>query len=171
MGKIVGSVVFPGLGHLLCGRYLKGALRGMLFAVTLEALVLGMVWPEALAGMDAYVGGLALVIWGYSLLDHSLLLRRARQRQAGGQGEQILLAGQKAMLRGELGQAEEAFRTVLALDDRDVEGWLYLGRTCQLQGKTGLARRFYRVVRRLDRAGKWTWELENLSGGHSVVTP
>ena len=86
-----------------------------------------------------------------------------------------MLAGIKAMLADDLKTAEEAFRTLLRLDDRDLEGWLYLARTCQLRGQEARARKFYRVVRRLDRRRKWAWELGILSpagrSGHADITP
>ena len=172
MGKIWGSVIFPGLGHLLSGRYVKGVVLGVLFSVSLEAVLLSVIWPEAFGETWPVFGGLAIVIWGYGVLSHCWLLKR---REKAGQAEQVLLGGIKAMVGGDLGAAEEAFRTVLRLDDRDVEGWLYLARTCQLQGQERRARKFYRVVRRLDREKKWAWEVEGLLGGGdgsgSVVTP
>ena len=168
MGKIVGSVIFPGLGHLLSGRYLKGAVLAVLFSITAEVLLLSLIWPQAFGESWPVFGALAVVIWGYAVLSHWSLLRRSRRNRKAGQADQVLLAGIKAMLRGDLGSADEAFRTVLRLDDRDVEGWLYLARTCQLRGQVGRARRFYRVVRRLDRQRKWAWELELLSGVRDV---
>jgi hypothetical protein len=169
MGKIWGSVVFPGLGHLLSGRYAKGVVIAVMFGITVEVLLASMVWPEALEGLEPEFMGLAMIIWGYGVLSHWWLLSRGGKYEAAGDAEQIMLAGIQAMLREDLKGAEEAFRTVLRLNDRDVEGWLYLARTCQLEGKEAQARKFYRVVKRLDRAGKWAWELDMFSGA-SVAT-
>ena len=173
MGKIIGSVIFPGLGHLLSGRYVKGAVLAVVFSVTLQTLLLSVVWPELFEQTRPIFMGLALIIWGYGILSHWWLLRRTEEGKE--QADEMLLAGMKAILRNDLKEAEEAFRAVLRLNDRDVEGWLYLAKTCQLKGEAGRARKFYRVVKRLDRERKWSWEIEGYLRGpgasKSATTP
>ena len=177
MGKIWGSVVFPGLGHLLSRRYLQGALLALLFSLTVQMLLVSLIWPDPFPMSEpwSFLAGLVMCIWGYGVLSHWWLLRRTAGPENADQAEQVMLAGIKAMLRNDLEEAEDAFRRVLRRDDRDVEGWLYLARTCQLQGQESRARKFYRVVKRLDRTKKWAWELETLSGGEvgsgSAITP
>jgi len=174
MKKLIGSALFPGLGHLLAGRPFKGALLAVLFSITVQALFLAIVWPEAFRTCRTVLVGLAVGIWVYGLLSLWWLLRRLERARQAGQADQVMLAGIKAMLADDLKTAEEAFRTLLKLDDRDLEGWLYLARTCQLRGQDRRARKFYRVVRRLDRGRKWTWELGLLCpvarSGHADIT-
>ena len=171
MGRLLGSMVFPGLGHLLSGRYLKGAVLAVLFSVTVQVLLLGMIWPESFGVSRGVFLKLAAGIWIYAVVSHWWVLRQWGAPGREVQVEQTMLTGIKALLRNDLGEAEEAFRTVLRLDDRDVEGWLYLARTCQLRGQERRAKRFYRVVRRLDRSGKWRWEVGGLSRGGIVTSP
>ena len=174
MKKLIGSVFFPGLGHLLAGRPYKGALLAVLFSVTVQALFLALVWPEAFQTCRTVFMGLAVGIWAYGLLSLWWLLRRLERARRAGQADQVMLAGIKAMIADDLQMAEEAFRTLLRLDDRDLEGWLYLARICQLRGQETRARKFYRVVRRLDRRRKWAWELGILCpggrSGHADIT-
>ncbi len=165
MNRLLGSVLFPGLGHLLAGRYFKGALLAVLFSLTVQTLLMGLVWPESFETTRPVMCGLALGIWTYALLSLWWGLRRAEHTTSTGQSEAVLMRGIRAMLANDLSAAEEAFRGLLRLDDRDVEGWLYLARTCQLQGQHDRARRFYRVVKNLDSRRKWTREIDVLSGG------
>ena len=163
------------MGHLLVGRYFKGALLAVLFSMTVQGLLLGWVWPESFGTSWMVLLGLAVGIWLYSLVSAWWLMRRMGTERFQQQKDRILMAGIKAMLRNDLEAASKTFRTLLRQDDRDLEGWLYLARICQLQGQTRWARRFLKVVRCLDRQGKWRWELSVLAGGTSPrdtgVTP
>lgn len=175
MKKLLWSALFPGLGHLLAERHFKGALLAVLFSITVQTLLMGLVWPESFGTARPAMCGLALAIWTYALISLWLGLRHGEHAALAGQSEAALMRGIRAMLANDLSAAEKAFRTLLKLDDRDVEGWLYLARTCQLQGQHDRARRFYRVVRNLDSQRKWTWEIDVLSGdvdfGGSDATP
>jgi len=171
MKKLIASVFFPGLGHLLAGRHLKGAILALLFSITLQALLAGLIWPELLAHARTPLAALALGIWLYALLSLWWLIRRTDRARSDGRADQVLLAGVKAMLAGDLKTADETFRKLLKLDDRDLEGWLYLARTCQLRGQPARARTLFRVVEHLDLDRKWSRQIDILCHGKRFGTP
>ena len=161
MKELFATIVFPGLGHLLAGRRLKGAVLAVSFSVTVQALLAtGVVWADEFRWSRPGLWALAGAIWMYALVSvvREVLVGRDPGRQK--QKDALLAQGMKEMLHGELETAQRTFRTVLGMDDRDVEGWLYLGRTCQMMGQAQRARRCYGAVRRLDVSGKWAWEQE-----------
>lgn len=161
MGRLFASILFPGLGHLLAGRYLKGAVLAVAFALAVDALLVGgLVWPEPFQSARLGLGTLAVGIWVYGWAGMGWYLLRNSGADLERRKDYVLSEGLRSLLRRDAPAAQRAFRAVLRLDDRDLEGWLYLGRSCQLMGQWTRARCFYRAARRLDVRGKWSWELE-----------
>jgi len=152
----------PGWGHVYLGRDFIG-----LTLFSLSALLGFLVFNAYLMMGGEYRMvvircGLALhlMVSLFSLLDvwrrtSPRRLNRIEEKMAG-----LLRDGMISYLRDELGEAENAFRTCLKLDNQEVEALVRLGVVLARKGFHRPARRILRRARSLDLEEKWNWEIE-----------
>ena len=155
------TVVFPGTGHLLLRRYLKGSVLAVLFAASADIfLITAFLWPGVgRAGLIVVSLVIMVVVWGYALFD---ILSRLKVLRAGDFQERkdaLLRAAQVAWLRDENVEAERLLKQIIALDDRDVEAWVHLGKVQKSSGRDGEARESFHTALNLDGSRRWHWEL------------
>ena len=169
----IATVIFPGTGHLLRRRYLKGAMLSALFAASVDVFLIasdlfgqGVTSPVSLVSAALAVG-----VWVYGLID---LVRMLRLFGAGGFQERkdaLLREAQVAWLKDDLTEAERLLRAVLDIDERDVEAWVHLGKVLKSSGRAAEARKCFRSALNLSDSRRWRWELMRELGLVDIKTP
>lgn len=158
---VVATVICPGTGHLLLRRYLKGTTLAALFTASVDVFLIsaflltgGVKPPLSLVSL-----GLGAGVWLYALIDLSLILRAVRAKGFQKRKDDLLRSAQVAWLRDELTEAERLLRTILALDERDVEAWVHLGKVLKASGREKEARKSFRSALNLAGSRRWRWQL------------
>jgi hypothetical protein len=169
---VILSAVVPGLGHLLTRRYLKGVVLALVFTTSAELFLLARFWwpSEAGVGLAWASVAVAAAVWIYALGDAVSASRHAGEAFVG-RKDDLLRRAQVAWLKRDNAEAEALLRRLLAMDERDVEGWIHLGKVLKSSGKDAEARRCFRAARNLDGSERWRWELERELTGVKAKTP
>ena len=154
---LVISIPFPGLGHILRGRFFLGIFIALGWGISLEALLLSFVWPAFLS-QRVYFGLLALCIWFYAILDILRVVRKDIAWQK--EGENRYRCALKKYLQGDYGDSLRDLRRLLRLKFRDIEARLLMAEVYRQMGKISRAKRALKKTKRLDETGKWHWEIE-----------
>ncbi len=163
---LIVTVVFPGTGHLLLRRYLKGSVLAALFAAATDLfLITAFLWPgEGKTGLIVVSLAIMIGVWGYALLDIVSRLKILRQEDFQERKDDLLRTAQVAWLRDENAEAERLLKEILALDDRDVEAWVHLGKVLKSSGRDEEARMSFRTALNLEGSQRWHWELKKELG-------
>ena len=157
---VIATVIFPGTGHLLLRRYLKGSVLAALFAASLDVFLISVFLPHA-AGWPLTLVGLGIMAgtWLYGLADIRTLLKLIRSKDFQKRKDDMLKSAQVAWLKSEYDEAERLLRAILLLDERDVEAWVLLGKVLKSCGRDEDARKSFRSALNLDGGRAWRWEL------------
>jgi len=157
---VIATVVFPGTGHLLLRRYLKGSVLAALFAASLDVFLISAFLPHA-GGWPLTTATLVIMAgtWLYALVDIRTLLKIIRNKDFQERKDDMLKSAQVAWLKSEYDEAERLLRGILLLDERDVEAWVLLGKVLKSCGRDEDARRSFRSALNLDGGQTWRWEL------------
>ena len=154
---IIISIPFPGIGHILLGRFFLGIFIALGYGISLEAIFLSFIWP-AFVAQWVYFGLLALCIWLYAILDILRLMRMSSLWQK--EGENLYRCALKKYLQGDYGECLRELRRLLRLKFRDIEARLLMAEVYRQTGKISRAKRALKKTKRLDERGKWRWEIE-----------
>ncbi|KPJ55732.1 MAG: hypothetical protein AMS16_03745 [Planctomycetes bacterium DG_58] len=170
---LVVTVVFPGTGHLLLRRYLKGSVLAALFAASTDVfLITTFLWPgEGKGGLILVSLAIMIGVWGYALLDVVSRLKVLRQEDFQERKDELLKAAQVAWLKDENAEAERLLKEIIALDDRDVEAWVHLGKVLKSVGREEEARMSFRTALHLEGSKRWHWELKRELGLVEIKVP
>jgi hypothetical protein len=162
---IIASALFPGAGHIVIGRQLKGILLSLLFtlAFMLAFFRFFVAWPErSVAGDGLFLLGAAAcgAVWVWAILDLYNLLFGLRRTAPRAEVDQHLREGITHYLRGELTEAERELALAAQLAPRDADVRIHLARVYRASGLKGKYRRLLRKCRSLDAEEKWAAEIE-----------
>ena len=173
LAALVLTILFPGVGHLVLRRYLRGAVLALLFAVSAQVLLVeALVWrgmlgePVAMLLLAVLAG-----VWLYGLVDVILRLRRTSAAGFQERKDDLLKQAQVAWLKDDNAISERILRQILALDDRDVEAWVVLGEVLKSSGRADEARTCFRTALNLDGSGRWHWSLLYELGAVRIEAP
>lgn len=149
------SVVFPGLGHFLTNRPVRGAVLMSVIFYCFEGVLLSILIDDrAMADIVIRVClGIALFIWIFAHVD---LFRVRRLKKAA--TEEVFEEGIKAFTRGDLEEAENLMRKMLLGDPYDIQARIYLAITHIEKGALRAAERELNRCSRLDTKGVMAWE-------------
>jgi len=158
---VTATVIFPGTGHLVLRRYLRGSVLAALFAASTDVfLITAFLWPgEGKTGLIVVSLAIMVVVWGYALFDILSRLRVLRAEDFQERKDNLLKAAQVAWLRDDYAGAERLLKEIIALDDRDVEAWVHLGKVLKSCGRDEEARESFRTALNLEGSRRWRWEL------------
>ncbi len=153
---IVLSLLFPGLGHFVLGRFLFGVLLALFYGICLEWLLIsGFIIGFDLPRVYTYTCmALAVAIWG-GALSSVIVVVRADTEGRRARKDQLLTQGMNFLLQNELEAAEQALLELIKLDGADVEAYLYLGSVYEAKGNPALAHGCFKTSLNLDEPGKW----------------
>lgn len=160
---IVLTVLFPGTGQALLGRPVNGLMLFTVFALSLllagarlVAFETPSVFEDRLLCLAIGAGGAA---WVCALVETLQLARQGKRLRTQADRDRHIRNGMVLYLKGEFGQAREAFERALALDGADGDARFHLAMALKAQG---LRRQAVRVLRRclaLDPDSKWRFEI------------
>lgn len=162
------SVLFPGVGQIILGRYVNGF---FLFAVYTFFLLLGI---SRFLVSDTFLGdralclavGAAAAAWACALIETLQVGVGRKSKGTKADRDQHLRSGIVCYLKGEFGRAAEEFEAALALDRNDQDARFHLAMALKAQGSHRKARRALKQCLALDPNTKWypeiCDELENL---------
>jgi hypothetical protein len=159
------SIVIPGVGQFLSGRYGRGVGLFLLFQIFLGGMLYGLLGFPAEAGYSAATGGhvfwaflLCLVIvWGYNA---SRLAAEAWGRSRRPEEKEAWFKeGLRHYLRDEMPEALKAFARLTRWDRRDADAYFHLAMCYRALGRRKPARRALRRCRAVDEEEKWAWEV------------
>jgi cytochrome c-type biogenesis protein CcmH/NrfG len=163
---VILTLVFPGTGHLLCRRYLRGAVLALLFSAALDVFVGSVFLLPLLAStaLPKVAAGVMAAVWVYALIDVTVRLKSLRASDFQKTKDDMLRAAQVAWLKDDYAEAERLLRRILRTDERDVEAWVHLGKILKAQGREKEARTCFRSALNLDGSDPWRWQLLNELG-------
>ena len=98
-------------------------------------------------------------MWIYALVEILIFIKPLRQKDFQQQKDDLLKAAQVAWLTDEHAEAERLLRTILRMDDRDVEAWIHLGKVLKSVGREAESRVAFRSALNLDGSERWRWTL------------
>jgi tetratricopeptide (TPR) repeat protein len=154
------NLLVPGVGLVLAGNILLGALVAVVWGLAAGGAVTGLIWPAVIGG------GLRLGLWVtaaalYVAMQAALYvrLRAIARNQADPGRDERFKEVLKAYLQGRYVEAEAACRALLRQDPDDADAMLQLGTIARRRGRLAAARRFFRRARYLDDQGKWDGEI------------
>lgn len=167
---VIVTVIFPGTGHLVLRRYLKGSVLAALFAASADVfLITAFLWPgEGKAELIAVSLGIAVLVWGYALFDVVRQVRKLRAEDFQERKDTLLKSAQVAWLRDECVEAERLLREIIRLDDRDVAAWVHLGKVLKSCSREEESRQCFRTALNLEGSDLWRWELRRELGKTEV---
>ena len=158
---VIATVVLPGTGHLLLRRYLKGAALAALYAASADVfLISAFLWPGGTHAALPWVSlSLMVIIWAYALFEVMFRLKVLREKDFQKRKDDLLKAAQVAWLKNDYPQAERLLRRIIALDERDVEAWVHLGKVLKSCAQEAEAEKCFRSALNLKGSEVWRWEL------------
>lgn len=170
---VVLTLVFPGTGHLLIRRYLKGVVLAALFAVAVDvflvsAFLLPFMSRTALTPVALAIGA---AVWLFALIDLCARLKSLRANEFQKTKDDLLKAAQVAWLKDDTAEAERLLGQILRMDERDVEAWIHLGKVLKSCGRPDEARICFRSALNLDGNDAWRWQLMRELGYTDVKQP
>ncbi|MFC1705578.1 hypothetical protein ACFL59_02005 [Planctomycetota bacterium] len=156
--------VVAGLGHIYLRRYLQGAILFLLFATSLDALLLSALWQgEDTAYLLRATSGIgAAFVWLFAM-SHVLWLTVLRDQQALWQRkEELVRKALRFYLRDQLAEAERVLQDALrASSDRTDPDLLFLlGAIARREGRRIRARGLLNRCCRADSDGRWRAEVQ-----------
>jgi tetratricopeptide (TPR) repeat protein len=156
------NVLVPGSGLVLAGRLPTGVACAVLWTAAVGLLLLAtLVWPDAASEAStaalAVAAGLLFLAAQGLLYVRMWLLRRHRTDEARDAAFREVLA---ATLRGDVDEAEQGCRRLLARDPDDLEATLHLALLARRTGRPDEALRLLRRARFLDDSGRWDFQIE-----------
>jgi len=158
---VIATVIFPGTGHLLLRRYLKGSVLSALFAASVDVFLISsfLLGQGVTSALSVVSGALAAGVGVFALIDLFRALKVLRSKDFQERKDGLLREAQVAWLKDDLPGAETLLRAILAIDERDVEAWVHLGKVLKASGRDGEARRSFRSALNLSGSRRWRWEL------------
>jgi len=154
--------VVPGFGHLYVGRYWRGLLVFVIFAIAANGICFARELAPAGARETAVdlCAGAAAAIWLYSVLHVAYLSRRFERKTVAERKEYHFKRGLTQYVGGAFDEARAEFLTVLRLDPMDIDARFHLGMTCRALGERREAVQSLKRCLADDIDGKWRWEIE-----------
>jgi hypothetical protein len=157
--------LFPGAGHIISGRQLRGIFIALVFALALLLAYFRsfLLRPEASALSDGgflLAVGAGVAVWLWAFLDLFNVLFGLRRTAPRSEIDQHLRQGTSHYLRGELQEAERELALAAKLAPRDVDVRIHLARVYHAIGLKSKYRRLLRKCRALDTEEKWAAEIE-----------
>lgn len=163
---VIATLVFPGAGHLLLRRYLRGAVIAGLFAASADVLLLvAFRWDGGMESATVRVAfGALAALWVYALADLLLRLKTTHSKEFRPRKDALLHQAQIAWMKNDHDQAERLIRDILRMDERDVAAWVHLGKVQKSRGCLREMRRSFRAALNLDDGEAWHWDLSRELG-------
>ena len=160
---VIFSIFVPGLGQLLLGRPIRGALFllgvGLCFDAALFARFRIEMLPHVRTALTWGPLAIGALVWLYAIAD-AIRLARPDAREVAERRERHFRQGLIHFLRDELAQAEAEFTHAIELDSDDVDARFHLALTLKARNELKRARRAFRQCRELDEDRKWSREIE-----------
>ena len=158
---VILTVIFPGAGHLLLRRYLKGVILAALFAASADIFLGARFLLPLMADtpLPKVALGVMAAVWAFAIIDLSVRLKSLRFSDFQKHKDDLLRAAQVAWLKDEYPEAERLLRQILAMDERDVEAWIHLGKILKATGRESEARVCFQSALNLDGSDRWRWQL------------
>jgi tetratricopeptide (TPR) repeat protein len=156
------SVVFPGLGQVLLGRYLKGILIFfsiiILLDLSLVILPIILLFPLGLPSgtLCSMFYALCFLIYLYNLWDISNIVYLRYRKRLQEKKKTILKQSIIYYLQNDLNSAKSELRKALKLDKDDVDTLYYLSRIERASGRTSKEKAILTKLSNLDLENKWT---------------
>jgi len=154
---LVISIPFPGVGHILLGRFFLGIFVALCFGISLGAVFLSFIWPVIFSEKLCF-GLVAFLIWLYAILDNLCIMRKEMLWQK--EGEDLYRCALEKYLQGEYEESLRHLRRLLRLNSSDLEARLLTAEIYRQMGRIPRAKRALKKIRRLDEQDKWRWEVE-----------
>jgi len=156
------ALVIPGAGQIILGSTLRGLCIFAVIGLLFDGIVVGLFGPETGISSNFLILGLAgfaFLVWAYSLYD---VWRRAFGRYR----ESLRIVKYKHYrtglihyLGGDFDGAIRDFKSVLKLDDEDVDALYYLAVAHLENGNTRAGMRLLKRCKSLDKQKKWADEV------------
>ncbi|MBI4834035.1 MAG: tetratricopeptide repeat protein [Planctomycetes bacterium] len=160
--------IFPGLGQILTGRYMRGFILFFSFLLFMDfaLVIIPCLWS------DYYVRDISralvissVLIWCYNIMD---ILRIVWWLERASLTEKKAPFFQKTIayyLQNNFPEARKELKNILRLDRDDADALFYLGAIAHREGKYPAAIRFFHYCLQLDQTEKWRWEISQLIAG------
>ena len=158
---LVATVILPGTGHLLLRRYLRGSTMAVLYTVSTDLLLISTspYLGEGKVTLFWVCISVMAAVWIYALVDIIKHLKSRRSNELQTRKDGLLKSAQICWLKEELPEAERMLTEIIALDERDVEAWVLLGKVHRSSGRDSEARRCFRSALNLAGSEQWQWML------------
>lgn len=155
------NVLVPGSGLVALGRAWRGLLLALLFTLTLEAGLVGvLIAPATMPASVTWAGlGCAAAAW---LLAQAMLASRIRYLRSPELPRELAILrrlARRAMGRGDYPGARAALAVALSLDDSDPETCVQRARLLDLTASPARARRAWLAAARIDAEGRHASEI------------
>lgn len=151
--------IFPGLGQILTGRYLRGFVFFFSFLIFMDFafVIIPCVWGVSDVKKALEIS--SVIIWCYNIMD---ILRIVWWRERAHLTEKKTPFFQKTItyyLQNNFPEARKELKKILRLDRDDVDALFYLGAIAYQEGKIGRAKCYFNWSIQLDPNEKWRWEV------------
>lgn len=155
------SVFFPGLGHVLLSRYIKGL--SIFFSVIILLDLSFIIMPFVITPDPDSIGAsicsafnvAAIFIYLYNLWDIFNIVYYRKRKSLRRQKNVLLKDGIKFYLQNDLSNARNELKKALKLDNDDIDILYYLFMTGKHSGKNAGGKRLLNKLNSLDFDKKW----------------
>ena len=158
---LVATAILPGTGHLLLRRYLRGATMAVLYTASADLWLISTspYLAEGKVTLRWVCVAVMAAVWIYAFVDIIRRLNSRRSNKLQTRKDDLLRSAQICWLKEELPEAKRMLTAILALDERDVEAWVLLGKVHRSSGSDSEARRCFRSALNLAGSEQWRWML------------